>query len=75
MNNPVAVFGNHDVLELKFTNRAPDWVRELVRVFHLNQSGGAKYAGGIELMGEHRYAGRRPASTRHAAEATQIPFA
>jgi len=75
MKNPVSVFGNHDVLELKFTNRAPDWVRELVRVFHLNQSGGAKYAGGIELMGEHRYAGRRPASTRHAAEATQIPFA
>lgn len=75
MNNPVFVFGNQDVLELKFTNRAPDWIRELVRVFHLSQSGGAKYAGGILLMGEHRYAGRRLASASHADEATQTPFA
>lgn len=71
MSKPVFVFGNYNVLELKFTNRAPNWIRELVRVFHLTQSGGAKYAGGIELMGEHRYAGRHVASASHADETTQ----
>ena len=42
------------ILELKFTNRFPDWFKELVRIFGLAQCGAAKYAGGVELMGEHR---------------------
>jgi hypothetical protein len=71
----VFVFGDHDVLELKFTNRAPEWIRELVRLFHLRQSGGAKYAGGIRLMGEDHYAGRRLASARYFTEAAQPQFA
>lgn len=54
MENPVYVFGKATVLELKFTNRFPNWLRELVRVFHLHQTGGPKYCGGIQLMGEHR---------------------
>jgi hypothetical protein len=52
--NPVVVFGNKVVLELKFTGRYPDWFRDLVRVFNLVQGPAAKYADGVALMGEHR---------------------
>jgi hypothetical protein len=68
MSDPVLVFGNSDVLELKFTNRAPNWIAEMVRVFNLKQTGGPKYANGIEMLGEHRFAGRRPAPTFGHAE-------
>jgi hypothetical protein len=54
MVNPVLVFGNQVVLELKFTGRYPDWFRELVRVFNLVQCSAAKYADGVALLGEHR---------------------
>jgi hypothetical protein len=60
MDNPVSVFGTQNVLELKFTNRAPDWIRELVRVFHLSQSGGAKYAGGHPTDGRTSLRGASP---------------
>jgi len=52
MNNPVSVFGNRVVLELKFTNRFPDWFGDLVRVFNLMQCGAAKYAEGLQLADE-----------------------
>jgi hypothetical protein len=52
MDDPVQVFGNKVVLELKFTTRFPNWLRELVRVFGLVQCSAAKYADGIALKGE-----------------------
>jgi len=54
MDNPVIVFGNEVVLELKFTNRFPDWFRQLVRVFGLIQCGAAKYVDGVALVGQDR---------------------
>jgi len=51
MTNPVLVFGNQVVLELKFTGRFPDWFKELVRIFGLMQCGAAKYADGVTRMG------------------------
>ena len=57
MNRPVVVFRNQVVLELKFTNRFPDWFQDLVRVFGLMQGGAAKYAEGVNLFGEDRFAG------------------
>jgi SPX domain protein involved in polyphosphate accumulation len=59
MKNPVLVFGHNAILELKFTNRAPNWILELIRMFSLVQTGGPKYAGGIRLYGEHHFAGTR----------------
>lgn len=53
MTNPVLVFGQKVVLELKFTNRFPDWFKELVRVFGLMQCGAAKYVDGVANLGEH----------------------
>ena len=54
MKNPVTVFGDEVVLELKFTNRFPDWFRELARVFSLMQCGAAKYVDGVTLLGDRR---------------------
>jgi hypothetical protein len=52
MIRPVTVFGNKVILELKFTNRFPDWFKELVRIFGLMQCGAAKYVDGVTLVGE-----------------------
>lgn len=54
MQDPVHVFGSDVILELKFTNRFPDWFRELVRVFSIMQCGAAKYAEGVVLLGPDR---------------------
>ena len=59
MGNPILVWGKDVVLELKFTNRFPDWFGELVRVFGLRQCGAAKYVDGVALLGEHRLDPRR----------------
>ncbi len=52
MKDPKFVFGDNVVLELKFTNRFPDWFRELVRIFSLVQCGAAKYVDGVTVLGE-----------------------
>ncbi len=57
MNNPFAVFGQEAILELKFTDRFPDWFRELVRVFGLMQCGAAKYVDGVTMMGCEKFSG------------------
>jgi hypothetical protein len=55
MTHPVVVFGNEVVLELKFTDRFPDWFKHLVRVFSLMQCGAAKYVDGVTLVGQYRF--------------------
>ncbi|HEX7617344.1 MAG TPA: polyphosphate polymerase domain-containing protein [Verrucomicrobiae bacterium] len=50
MRNPVNVFPNSVVLELKFTGRFPDWFKELARCFNLWQCSAAKYVDGVTLM-------------------------
>ncbi len=45
------VFGATVVLELKFTDRFPNWFNDLVQTFDCVWTGAAKYAGGIELTG------------------------
>lgn len=54
MKKPISVFGSQVVLELKFTNRYPDWFKEFVRVFNLTQCSAAKYAEGVVVFGEDR---------------------
>jgi hypothetical protein len=53
MRHPVLVFGSDIILELKFTNRFPNWFGDLVRRFGLIQCGAAKYVGGIDRQGAH----------------------
>ena len=51
--NPVLVFPDLVVLELKFTGRFPDWFGDLVRIFGLVQCGAAKYADGVTRLGAY----------------------
>lgn len=50
--SPHRVFGPTVILELKFTNRYPNWFQHLVELFDLTQMGAAKYAEGIYARGE-----------------------
>ncbi len=73
MVNPVSVFGDYLVLELKFTNRFPDWFKELVRVYDLMQCGAAKYVDGATLVGSDRLSrGHDPFFTPNLVNPTQI---
>ncbi|MDO8545218.1 MAG: polyphosphate polymerase domain-containing protein [Opitutaceae bacterium] len=58
IGDAVTAFGHDVVLELKFTNRLPQWCIEMVRVFQLVRSGAPKYVRGISLLGEHRVSNR-----------------
>ncbi len=55
LRNPHDVFGRKVILELKFTDRFPNWFMDLVRVFGLRAGSAAKYVDGITDMGEHRF--------------------
>src|SRR5262245_59814818 len=50
LHRPCLSFQNQAILELKFTNRFPDWFRELVRVFNVMQCGAAKYVESVQLL-------------------------
>lgn len=54
MTNPAPSFIGQVILELKFTNRHPDWFRELVRAFHVVQCGAAKYVESVDAIGIKR---------------------
>lgn len=60
MSNPVFPFGRQNVLELKFTDRFPDWLNSLVQHFNLLQTGAPKYCGSVAEAGEQRVIGRGP---------------
>lgn len=51
----VVPFGNQVILELKFTNRFPNWFQVLVETFGLARGAAAKYAGGVALIGEESF--------------------
>ncbi len=55
LRNPHLVFGKKVILELKFTNRFPNWFMDLVRIFGLRAGPAAKYVDGITDLGEHRF--------------------
>jgi len=55
MRQPVRLFPEFVVLELKFTTRFPNWFNQLVRRFDLMQFSSAKYCEGVELLGYHRF--------------------
>ena len=55
MRSPVPVYSPLVVLELKFTDRYPDWFSGLVQHFNLMQLSSAKYSGGVLLLGEEQF--------------------
>jgi hypothetical protein len=54
MKNPVQCMENEVILELKFTNRFPNWFRDLVHMAHVMQCGAAKYVESIQGLGAVR---------------------
>lgn len=60
ITKPVHSYVNQVILELKFTNRFPNWFRELVRVMNVMQCGAAKYVSSVNELG-HRALGAREA--------------
>ena len=60
MKNPVMSFENTVILELKFTNRFPDWFRDLVRMANVMQCGAAKYVESIQGLGHKRVQSDKP---------------
>ena len=52
MTHPVQPFGREVILELKFTDRFPNWLREMVERFSLVQCGAAKYCECVDLIGD-----------------------
>ena len=54
MTKPVQSYPGFVILELKFTDRFPNWFRDLVRIANAMQCGAAKYLSGVELMGHVR---------------------
>ena len=58
LTDAVEVFAGVVILELKFTDRMPTWMIEMVRGFELKSSGAAKYVQGVELLGEQKVARR-----------------
>lgn len=54
MERPVLSFANTVILELKFTNRFPNWFRDLVRMAQVMQCGAAKYVESIQGLGSKR---------------------
>jgi SPX domain protein involved in polyphosphate accumulation len=54
MENPARIFDRQVILELKFTNRYPDWFRELARVFQVTQCGVSKYVEAVGKIGARR---------------------
>jgi hypothetical protein len=60
MKDPVLSFANTVILELKFTNRFPNWFRDLVRMAHVMQCGAAKYVESIQGLGANRVGADHP---------------
>lgn len=54
-------FGDQVILEIKFTDRFADWLREMVESFHLVQCSSAKYCESVDAIGFTRLgAGPQP---------------
>jgi hypothetical protein len=60
MEKPVLSFPGQVILELKFTNRFPNWFRDLVRMAQVMQCGAAKYVESIQGLGATRVAADHP---------------
>ena len=59
MEEPLQIFNGVAILELKFTERMPSWMIEMVRGFDLKRSSAAKYVQGVEALGQNKIARRR----------------
>jgi hypothetical protein len=64
--------GQFVVLELKFTTRFPNWLRDMISHFGLMQSSFSKYSHGIEALGEKWFSSSK-SGWRWERESRQTP--
>src|SRR5260370_2755258 len=74
MAKPVHSYAGFVILELKFTNRFPNWFRELVRVADTMQCGAAKYVAGAGLLGHSRLSAHAAALEEENILANYVPI-
>ena len=67
MTRPISIYPADVVMEIKFTNRFPNWLKDLVRRFSLMRLAAAKYSGGVALLGEQRFCRAGPGHSGLAA--------
>ncbi len=70
MAKPIFPFAGKLILELKFTNRFPDWFRDMVQHLNLIQTGVPKYCGSVADIGEERLGA--PAAEASAARFAEV---
>lgn len=63
MTRPQHIYSEHVILELKFTDRFPDWCRDMVEHFQLVRRSAMKYCGGVESLGQDYFQGFRHKET------------
>jgi hypothetical protein len=64
LKEPRNLLGDKIVLELKFADRFPNWLREMVQAFNLVQGDSPKYCLAIDAVGLKPAAGARPRRRR-----------
>ncbi|HYG22250.1 MAG TPA: polyphosphate polymerase domain-containing protein [Verrucomicrobiae bacterium] len=55
MARPRRIYEDVVVLELKFTGRFPNWLRELADSFNLSRGTASKYCGGVDVLGDFHF--------------------
>ena len=73
MHRPVVSYRGLVILELKFTNRFPNWFGELVRTSDVMQCGAAKYVSSINLIGSRRLNAPSPVAEEESSLSTCGP--
>ncbi|MCX6953652.1 MAG: polyphosphate polymerase domain-containing protein [Verrucomicrobia bacterium] len=71
--HPVRPFGEQVIVELKFTNRYPDWLQIMVRTFNLVQGSAAKYVDGVNALGASRFSAAAGASSFRQSAPRLLP--
>ncbi len=80
MRDPVFVYAPAVILEVKFTERYPTWLSQMVEHFGLMRSSSSKYSGGVLALGESCLNGRNlfapvPVTPAPGAEAEELILA
>lgn len=65
LRHPCRPFGNTVILELKFTDRFPDWLRAMVEKFNLVRCSAAKYCEIVDEIGQEPLEARLRAAANH----------
>jgi hypothetical protein len=72
LHSTAMVFNQSVILELKFTDRYPRWLQEIVCALNLTQARAAKYVDGVSLVGPRAFAPAASPAHRTIATAASV---